>query len=69
LCDWDIDNLAIVFDDSEADWNWNHMLVWGGVERERDTRIVKGSPLARRILVKYTVPEPKGYELTSELAE
>jgi hypothetical protein len=29
-----------------------------------DVRIVKGSPLARRILVKYTVPEPIRDEVT-----
>ena len=30
----------------------------GQVRRKRNVRIVKGSPLARRMLVKYTVPEP-----------
>ena len=34
---------------------------------KRDVRIVKGSPLARRMLVKYTVPEPIGDEATCKL--
>ena len=34
---------------------------------KRDVRIVKGSPLARRMLVKYTVPEPIGDEVTCKL--
>ena len=30
---------------------------------KKNVRIVKGSPLARRMLVKYTVPEPIGDEV------
>jgi len=39
---------------------WDH-----GVVRKKDARIVKGSPLARRILVKYTVPTPVRDELAA----
>ena len=38
----------------------------GQVRRGRNARIVKGSPLARRMLVKYTVPEPIRNEVACE---
>lgn len=39
----------------------------GGGDGMEDVRIVKGSPLARRMLVKYTVPAPIMDEVTWKL--